>query len=291
MSWREVTIRAPLDAIEQIQFNLFEMGVTGVWEEQDSLKVYFPDDSEWPKLELVLRVMIEKWHKPPDQSASIEVAILDDISWATKYQQDYRATRLGSYFFLIPLWDRGKISSHDRFAIYLEPGQAFGTGLHASTQLALRMIERWASSIQNAGDKTAIDVGTGTGILAIALDRLNAKTILGIDNDPVAVEVAQKNIEENDCARIQLSTEELKSIEGQFDLVVSNILLETHLALMGEYDRILKRDGILILSGLLVNQLRETEDAFRRNGFKPLMRMMSQEWLSISLSKDRGGNL
>jgi ribosomal protein L11 methyltransferase len=163
----------------------------------------------------------------------------------------------------------------------MEPGQALGTGLHPSTQLCVGLIERATKHLSHLEKRSLIDVGTGTGILAIVADKLGVARVSAIDNDPIAVETARENLTMNGSTAVQLSSDSLPVFQETFDIVVSNILLETHKELAGDYRRLVKDGGLLILAGLLTQQKEEIDRLFSHQGFVLEISESWQEWLAL----------
>ncbi|MFM8269327.1 MAG: 50S ribosomal protein L11 methyltransferase, partial [Pseudomonadota bacterium] len=181
-----------------------------------------------------------------------------------------------------PRWDLNTVVPTDMFPIILDPGQAFGTGLHPTTKLSMKLIEDLAGLYPVLNSVELLDVGTGTGILAIAAHHLGFGAITAIDNDEDAVRVARENIVINGAEKIEVSGESISELTHPFDLIVSNILLETHLLLARDYQRLLKSGGLLILSGLLGGQLLQIESVLVSLGFVPQQKYLYQDWAAAS---------
>ena len=138
--------------------------------------------------------------------------------------------------------------------LWLNPGMAFGSGHHASTKMALQSLES-----KNLRAKSVLDLGSGSGILAIAADLLGAKEVLGIDIDADTVPVAKKNGEMN-FARAQFRHESIESIpSNSYDFIVANIYAEVHRQLLSEYLRVLKKNSHLIITGIMLSKLKPLE--------------------------------
>lgn len=161
---------------------------------------------------------------------------------------------------------------------------AFGTGTHATTRSCLEYLEQVAEFF---GDRpfTALDLGTGAGILAIALVKLGARQVWAIDNDPIAIKVARENLSANDALkRVRLSGKNLNEIRGRFPVVVANLTAETLLDLAPTIDRKVSRRGFLILSGIL--HAKANAIARRFGGrFRIAKRRRRQEWVTLLLQR------
>jgi ribosomal protein L11 methyltransferase len=171
-----------------------------------------------------------------------------------------------------------------RHLIIIEPGLAFGTGTHASTRFCMEFIETVAGSL-GRGRFAALDVGTGSGILSIALVKSGAQKVWAIDNDPVAVKVAQKNLLANAVRKVRLSGAGLSQIRRSFAIVVANLTAETILELADGLAKKVAPGGFLILSGVLHGKARGVMYYFAERGFKVLRRRRQKEWVALLLRR------
>lgn len=290
MEWFEVEITAASILSEAISNHLFELGALGISEEGTEnspiLSAYFENShSEKVRQSLVTFCdsLVELF--PGEKKPEIRFRNIRDTGWSEKYKEFYKAQKLSHDFFLLPAWDKTSKVPSEMIPIRMEPGQAFGTGLHPSTRLSLRLIEYVFEKSFEPQKLRVIDVGTGTGILAIAAQKLGAKQVWGTDIDPVAVETAKENIKINECPKILISTSSLSEFKEPFDLVISNILLEAHVQLATEYHRLTKPGGFLIVSGLLGNQRRQTIELLEAQGFGVIVSEAFQEWAAFLFAR------
>jgi ribosomal protein L11 methyltransferase len=190
--------------------------------------------------------------------AAPDYRVLVDPGWATIWQARFMPFPVGRHFLVVPPWQRKGDS--DRIQLVIQPGQAFGTGHHPSTLGTLRAIERLCKSRQI---RRALDVGTGSGILAIAMVKLGVAEVIAIDSDAVALANAKENARLNRVtANIQFSTTPLGSLRGRFGLIASNILSSTLTRLAPELTARLRRHGHLVLSGILNREAKSVADAY-----------------------------
>lgn len=291
--WLEIRLHVPEAQKDSVSNRLFELGASGVSEGSDGQGSYvsaFFDSGERDALEREMSsYLVELTRIFPDQPpAKLDLIPLADENWAERYKEFYRPQALGRAFYLVPAWERGIPVPEGRIPIFLEPGQAFGTGLHPSTQLSLGLMERAIEDAPAPAKVRLIDVGTGSGILAIAAAKIGVKDITAIDIDPIAVRAAEENSVMNGCPDIHLSADEIGVFSGIFDIVVANILLETHRALLSEYRRLLRPGGQLILSGLLGNQRAEIQALCAAESFVLEESESMQEWIALSFAMKGG---
>ena len=176
----------------------------------------------------------------------VSVSEVEDPGWVETFNRSLKPVRVGRRFVIIP---DGSPAPEGRLGLAIAPGRAFGTGHHESTRLALEMLEE----VVMPGARV-LDVGTGSGILAAASARLGAREVLGLDNDPEAVEVARENLEalpERGVVRYAVASD-LRDAGGGWDVVAANIQADVILALVPALAASLRPGGTLVLAGLLV---------------------------------------
>jgi ribosomal protein L11 methyltransferase len=186
-----------------------------------------------------------------------EVRYLGEEDWANNWKVHFKPSRIGTRLVIKPTWEEFAAREGD-LVIELDPGMAFGTGTHPTTRLCLETMERYFfgeppyETQPIAAATTVLDVGTGSGLLAIAAVKLGASRVIGIDIDPGAVEIAHANLVLNRVEQAaQVTSEPLAEVAGNFDIVVANILAEELVRLGGELVGRVRAGGLLILSGIL----------------------------------------
>ncbi|NDG27263.1 MAG: methyltransferase domain-containing protein, partial [Proteobacteria bacterium] len=258
MEWLQVKVFSDDESIkEAISSLFFDLGAEGVSETVDKgisqgVSACFSVENE-NKIKNEIDVFVKRIQEifPNAIHLKCEFSYLKKDKWAEKYKEFYKAQKLTDRFFLRPKWDNHTPVPQDMFPLILDPGQAFGTGLHQSTRLTMKLMEDIAGLYPALNRVNLMDVGTGSGILAIAAFKLGFGQITAIDNDLDAVRVARENIDFNECQDIDVSGRDLAEFKSSFDVILSNILLETHFLLAPHYRRLLVPGGQLILSGLL----------------------------------------
>lgn len=323
MIWREVTLQTTEEAVEMISNFFHEHGAGGVSiEETGSLnrtrdtsfgqlydkpfndipegdavmKAYYPEMSDIEPILEQLSQFIEEIREYPINvgKASIVVKIVDDEDWANAWKQYFKPVAITNRLTIKPTWE-DYVSKPGEIIIELDPGMAFGTGTHATTSLCLKTLEKFIQP-----DMDVIDIGTGSGILAIGAVKLGAKHVLALDLDPVAVVSATENVElnklenqvtvvESDLLQV-LKRSDKNDVSGlgvtlPVDLVVANILAEIILLFIDDVYEALKPGGIYITSGIIGQKAAEVEQALEKAGFKLIQTNRDQDWVAIAASK------
>jgi len=183
--------------------------------------------------------------------ATVSVTFVDDEDWASSWKTFFHPMRIGRHILVCPSWEDAKVGEGD-LLIELDPGMAFGSGTHQSTQLALVAIEQHVGR----GD-LVIDVGCGSGILAIAAARMGARQVVAIDADPLAVDVARENVERNGVAGVVDVREGdlLDDAPTDADVIVANIVAQVIADLLPAATRHLATGGHFIGSGIVKERL------------------------------------
>jgi ribosomal protein L11 methyltransferase len=287
-AWAEVSCTVPAAMVDRLAEFLVDLSQTGVTIENlsvDTFSVetleespdktvtsYFPADRDLDeKVALIAAFLAETGPDFPGFTyREPAIAMIREEDWANSWKEHFKPARIGRSLVIKPTWEAYE-AGEDDIVIELDPGMAFGTGTHPTTRLCLEALERIFSH-QSPYDQgrqiepsIILDVGTGSGVLAIAAAKLGARQVVGLDIDPAAVEVARQNLDQNRVGeRARVSSAPLESISGRFDIVVANILAEELVRLGKELDERVGPHGLLILSGILT----EKEDLVL-SGFAP----------------------
>jgi ribosomal protein L11 methyltransferase len=199
--------------------------------------------------------------------------------WTSKWKSFIRPVRVGGVFVVKPTWR--KVKAAGRVVVEIDPGMAFGTGTHPTTKMCLKAMAGLFHK-RGPGRKAAgcnlLDVGTGTGILAIAAKKLGVKKVVGADIDPVALEVAKKSARLNNV-NITLTRKPAGEIKGRFSIVVSNILSTEPVRLAPALVKKADTGGFVILSGILKEEAPDVMTVYRGLGLEPFKTYREGEWL------------
>jgi ribosomal protein L11 methyltransferase len=278
-NWMLIKTEVPGAVVEIAAAVLAEYGCQGTVTEDRTLDTFVvPDDELKPEKNYALKAYFEGLDSGEElvenlRKAFAEFPALADWSghiefggavkmedWAQNWKQNFSSFCVGDSLLFKPSWEEVSVTS-DKKVIEIDPGMAFGTGTHGTTRLCLEVIaELFAGSEMPA---SVLDVGTGSGILALGAAALGCRQVLGNDLDPVACKVARENIEKNGYGQQVFITEDpLESLTGKFDLIVANILAEENVRLKQPLFERLAPGGWLVLSGIL-----KEKEAFVRDGF------------------------
>ncbi len=297
MRWLELSLSVAGEAAEAVAGLLGRYGHQGVVIEHDGVP---PDAWDEGAAEAPDSLTLRAWFPHDDDSQTrrndVEAAIghmsmmlplprptwrvVEDEDWAHAWKAHYRPLRVGRRLLVRPAWLESEASG-DELEVVLDPGMAFGTGTHPSTQLCLQALEDYL----RAGSDV-LDLGCGSGILAIAAARLGAGTVLALDNDAVAVSAARQNLGFNpgvSGVRVEEgSLGELLARDKGFDLIAVNILARVITAFCEEgLGEVLRPGGCGIFSGIIEDQADEVSAALRRAGMMPVATLRQADWVAL----------
>lgn len=300
-SWIEVSMRVDGEGAEAIAEILGRFGHQGVSLEQDdilpdiwdedevpppqqlTLRAYFPNDEQFEakktQLEAALGHMGLMYPMPAPQYQKLQ-----ETDWAEAWKAHYKPLRIGHRLLIRPRWIDAESRPGD-IEITLDPGMAFGTGTHPTTQLCLEALEDLIRPGQDV-----LDLGCGSGILAIAAAKFGANRVLALDTDNIAVAATRENAAANGVAkRVTAGQGSLKSVLGsarRFDLALVNILART-IVLMTEQGLggMLRPGGIGIFSGIIDTQADDVKSSLRRAGLQPYRLRQSGDWVMIEAQR------
>lgn len=213
---------------------------------------------------------------------TVESVTLEDSDWNEKWKEFYHAVPVTRYLTIVPEWEEYEKKNPDEQLIVMDPGLAFGTGTHPTTQLCVQALETVLR-----GEEVVLDVGTGSGVLTIASALLGAKNIYAYDLDDMAVQAAKNNIALNDLsADIKVQENNLlKDVIIEADVVVANILAGIIVNLIPDAERLLKPGGLFISSGILAEQKDEMIQQMTDQGFRIKQINQMEDWIVIIAEK------
>ncbi len=297
-AWIEVALSVDGESAEAVAELLQRFGHQGVAIEQEgippdkldedqlpppeylTIRAYFPADErmEDTKLELESALGYMGMMYPMPTPVYREVAEED---WAEAWKVHYHPVRIGQRLLIRPRWVEMETAPGD-VVISLDPGMAFGTGTHPTTQLCLEAVE----ALVQPGIRV-LDLGCGSGILSIAAAKLGAGHVLALDIDPIAVKAAQDNVQDNGVPAAQITVQEgsLETVvtsARRFDLAVVNILARIIIQMCDQHlGEVIRPGGRGIFSGIIEDQAADVEAALRKTGLEPYHRRQQGDWVAI----------
>lgn len=221
---------------------------------------------------------------------SVTVDETEDIDWINNWKQYFKQFYVDD-ILIIPSWEQVKEEDKDRMIIHIDPGTAFGTGMHETTQLCIRQLKKYVTP-----DTVLLDVGTGSGILSIAALKLGAKHAVGTDLDPCAVSAVEENKEANEIPAGDLEMllgniiddKEIQEQVGyeKYDIVVANILADVLVPLTPVICAQLKKGGIYITSGIIREKEETVKEAVKEAGLELVEVTRQGDWVSVTARKN-----
>jgi ribosomal protein L11 methyltransferase len=266
-SYWELTVTLGGDApetTEAVTNRLWELGAVGVVEEGAALRAFFPPGADTARLAGSLRDYLLDLAALglPGVEPRVAVTPLPDEPWADAWRAHFRPVAVGRRLLVAPPWEAADpVRAGGRQVLLIEPGRAFGTGSHESTRGCLELLERALDGVAAA---RALDVGCGSGILAIAAARLGVPRVDAIDVDPDAVAATEENAQRNAVAGgVHASVADVEKWTGPpAPLVLANLLGAAHLTLAPTLTELTTPGGSLIAGGLLVSEVPAVAGAF-----------------------------
>lgn len=302
-SWRKITVQVPV-ALEEV-VGSFLASLTGSGVET----VSSPVGSSAPALETIIGyldndpaaqeklILFQEFladlgiAPPPDgKEPAIALETIAEEDWDANWKEHFKPFAPTPRLVIKPSWE-AYTAKPTEVVIEMDPGMAFGTGLHASTQLALQLIEKlYPQPSPPEHPRTVLDVGTGTGILGMACALFGATQVIGLDNDIDARVAATENLLRNRLEKtMSIGEGALAEQAGPFDLVIANITHNTLIELAPDLVRCTKLGGALVLAGILAGEQGENiQKVYSQLGFTTTASEGKGEWVAFSFRKIRG---
>lgn len=321
MKWKKFTIKTITDAEDIIISTLYDIGLEGAQiedkipltplEKEQMFVDILPDGPEDDGIAYLSFFVEEKEDEEFDTDAmvasieqelnelrefmeigegSILVSETEDIDWINNWKQFFHQFYIDD-LLVIPSWEEVKQEDKDKMILHIDPGTAFGTGMHETTQLCIRQLKKYINS-----ETQLLDVGTGSGILAIISLMYGIKHAVGTDLDPCAVEAVRENMEANhiDPASFEMMIGNIitdKAVQDKvgydkYDIVVANILADVLVPLTPVIVNQLKKGGIYITSGIINDKETTVVEAVKKAGLEVLEVTYQGEWVSVTARKN-----
>lgn len=278
--WIEVRIESSVDSGELLGI-LSDPAATGAWQENGVIHLYWPADRWNPDVLQDLKQVLRELGNESDRPA-ITVGRLPERDWNAIWARSVKPLKIGRRIIVRPSWER-MVSQPGDIELVIDPKQAFGTGHHATTQLLIEWLEELIR-----GSERVLDVGTGSGILAMVALRLGAKAAGGIDQDPVAIGCAREYATANGFGpELELRTATLRDLQAveneRFDIVLANLDRQTILDSIHDFAPYLNLGARLLLSGVLTENRVDISEAFREVGGVVRASRERDGWLALEV--------
>ena len=207
---------------------------------------------------------------------------IEEDDWAEAWKQYWHVNHVTERLVIRPSWEPYTPKDDHEIVVQLDPGCAFGNGTHETTRLVLEMLEAHAA-LNDFSQLSILDVGTGTGILAIYAAKLGCLSVMALDNDPLAVIAAKKNVEANQLEHQinAVGTPLAEMCQTKYDVILSNIIAETIVELLPEMCLRLEKAGMLIASGIIADRVPMVLEAMEIAGFESITQKQEWDWFVI----------
>lgn len=276
VDWLEVRLRGSGELVAYVDVLLQSQGFPG-WVDESGRQgfdylLYLPQESGWQeRLAVLQRSCVELGAEVTTHGQ------VRDEDWAENWKRFYHPLQVGRRLVVCPSWEEFEATPDQRVVI-LDPGSAFGTGYHWSTRLCLEFLEE----VDSCGP--VLDLGTGSGILAIAAHKLGFGSIVALDNDPVAVKVAAENVHINGADSILVGLAD-QPPAGPFALVTANLIASILIEMALPLTACLARGGKLICGGIIRERRDEVAEALQAAGLELLSVKEREDWVSLLLAR------
>ena len=314
MKWKKFTLTTTTEAVDLISYTLDELGIEGI-EIEDNIPLteketkgmfidilpelppdegvakvsfYLDEDDDIPAMMAKVKEALEELKPFTDLGAcTFAESETEDKDWINNWKQYFKPFTVDD-ILIKPTWETIPEEHKDKLLIQIDPGTAFGTGMHETTQLCIRQLRKYVNA-----DSEIIDVGTGSGILGIAALKLGAKSVFGTDLDENAIVAVGENLESNNIPADRFHVVQGNIIDDQaiqdqagyecYDIAAANILAPVIIMLQGEICKHIKHGGMFITSGIINTKEQDVKDAMNANPELEIVETTYQgDWVSIT---------
>lgn len=314
MNYTEIRVKTTTEAVEAVSGIFYNMGVSGlVIEDPRDFDFQTKDELAWDYIEeevfdtgydgaIVKAYLSEEELQVPEKieqlrlgvanltqygidigEGIVEIGEVHQQDWENAWKKYYKPVKVSEKIVIKPTWEdyRAKLGE---MIIELDPGMAFGTGTHETTNMCINALEKYVD--RNA---TVLDIGCGSGILSIAAAKLGADTVIGVDLDPAAVKVSKENVAQNGLIGfVEIRHGDLMEvITEKADIIVANIIADVIIQLSETVHRYIKPAGLFISSGIILSKKEEVKEKLESEGFELLEEHVRGEWCCL-VSKIKG---
>ena len=244
-----------------------------------SVSVYLPAERSVTECIAFLK---ERFAQSALEDAKIETVGVNEEDWANSWKAYYKPIKIGERLVIVPAWEK-YTPSEGELIVRMDPGMAFGTGTHETTRLVIKLLE----SYTKPGCRM-LDVGTGSGILAICASKLGAGECRAYDIDPMAVRVANENIKDSGLQNITCEVSDLLRQVDQsrpYDLICANIVADIIIRMTPDVGELMHENTVLLASGIIMERSEDVVECFEQNGFRIVERLEENGWCGLAVMK------
>ena len=246
-----------------------------------SVSVYLPVERDIREDVEFLREMLAK----DGIEGEIKMIGLNEEDWANAWKAYYKPIKIGSKIVIVPAWEKYEAEEHE-LIVRMDPGMAFGTGTHETTRLVIGLLEKYTTP-----GVRMLDVGTGSGILAICASKLGAGECKAYDIDPMSVRVARENIKDSGLSNITCDQSDLlRSVDlegGKYGLVCANIVADIIIRMTPDVHKYIADDGVLLASGIIMERSSDVVECFEAHGFEIVERAEENGWCALAVKRKK----
>lgn len=303
MEWTQLKVTCPIERLDQVTAvmsmldnglmiedysDIEESGYNAVYGElidetllnadktKASVSLFIPETKNYNEYVLFIKERFETLSVPYEY----ELIGIDEEDWANSWKQYYKPIKIGKRIMIVPEWE-DYTARDNEIIVCMDPGMAFGTGTHETTRLCLELLERYLTA-----DSSVLDVGTGSGILAITASKLGAKSVFACDIDPTAIKVARENVVLNRVDNITCEVSDLlNNVIGIYDFISANIVADIIIRMAPDVGKYIKIGGIIITSGIIDTQAIEVKNIMESYGFQVIEKITENDWVAYAFKK------
>ena len=213
----------------------------------------------------------------------IDISGVNEDDWANSWKAYYKPIKIGDKIVIVPAWEKYE-AKEGEIIVRMDPGMAFGTGSHETTRLVIGLLEKYIK-----GGERVLDVGTGSGILAICASKLGADVCRAYDIDPIAVKVARENIKDSGLTNVTCDQSDLlrqvDTSEGGYDVICANIVADIIIRMTPEVAKYMNEGAVILASGIIIERAEDVIACFEQNGFKIVDKAEENGWCALVVGK------
>ena len=244
-----------------------------------SVSVYLPAEKSVPEC---LAFLKERFAGTALENAKIETVGVNEEDWANSWKAYYKPIKIGERLVIVPAWEK-YTPAEGELIVRMDPGMAFGTGTHETTRLVIQLLEKYTKE-----GCRMLDVGTGSGILAICASKLGAGVCRAYDIDPMAVRVANENIKDSGLSNITCEVSDLlRQVDRtqKYDLICANIVADIIIRMTPDVGELMHENTVLLASGIIKERSQDVIECFEKNGFCIVEQLVDNGWCGLAVMK------